>query len=128
MELTPQRPGQIPGEIGGRQQIERYGAAGFRVSGIVFHGPVLIFPDHTILWEAASPTLEGLAPFIEAGGIELILLGLGRRGAPVKPDLRAALKAKGIGIEAMDTGAACRTYSVLLAEDRLVAAALLLPV
>jgi uncharacterized protein len=89
---------------------------------------VLIFPDHTILWEVAAPTLEGLTPLIEAGGIELILLGLGRRGAPVKADLRAALKAKGIGIEAMDTGAACRTYSVLLAEDRLVAAALLLPV
>jgi uncharacterized protein len=124
MELTP----QIPNEVGGRQQIERYGAGGFRISGIVFHGPVLIFPDHTILWEAAAPTIEGLAPLTEAGGIELILLGLGRRGAPVKPDLRAALKARGIGIEAMDTGAACRTYSVLLAEDRLVAAALLLPV
>jgi uncharacterized protein len=124
MELTP----QIPSEVGGRQQIERYGAGGFRVSGIVFHGPVLIFPDHTILWEQAVPTLEGLAPLIDAGGIELILLGLGRRGAPIKSDLRAALKAKGIAVEAMDTGAACRTYSVLLAEDRLVAAALLLPV
>jgi uncharacterized protein len=128
MELTPQNPGQISSEVGGRQQIERYGTGGFRVSGIVFHGPVLIFPDHTILWEAAEPTLEGLAPLIDAGGIELILLGLGRRGAPVKSDLRAALKAKGIAVEAMDTGAACRTYSVLLAEDRLVAAALLLPV
>ena len=39
--------------------------------------------------------------------------------------LRAALKTRGIGVEAMDTGAACRTYNVLLAEDRLVAAALL---
>jgi uncharacterized protein len=124
MELTP----QIPNEVGGRQQIERYGAGGFRVSGIFFPGPVLIFPDHTTLWETAAPTLEGLTPLVAAGGIELILLGLGRRGAPVKPDLRAALRAKGIGIEAMDTGAACRTYSVLLAEDRLVAAALLPPV
>ncbi|HWD60523.1 MAG TPA: Mth938-like domain-containing protein [Stellaceae bacterium] len=121
MELTPQAPA-------GRQLIERYGAAGFRVSGVVFAGPVLVFPDHTILWEAAAPTLDGLAPLIEAGGIELILLGLGRHGAPVVPALRAALKAKGIGIEAMDTGAACRTYSVLLAEDRLVAAALLPPI
>ena len=40
--------------------------------------------------------------------------------------LRAALKAHGIAVEAMDTGAACRTYNVLLAEDRRVAAALLL--
>jgi len=125
MELTPSAPGN---PLGGRQLIERYGAAGFRVSGVVFAGPVLVFPDRTILWENAAPTLESLAPIIAAGGIELILLGLGRRGAPVAPGLRAALKARGIGVEAMDTGAACRTYNVLLAEDRLVAAALLPPV
>jgi uncharacterized protein len=118
MELTAQ-------SAAGRQLIERYSAAGFRVSGIVFSGPVLVFPDHTLAWETATPTLEGLAPVIVTGGIELILLGLGRRGAPVAPSLRAALKAHGIGIEAMDTGAACRTYNVLLAEDRRVAAALL---
>lgn len=70
-------------------------------------------------------SVEGLAPLIERGGIELALLGLGRRGAPVTPALRAALKVHGIGVEAMDTGAACRTYNVLLGEDRLVAAALL---
>jgi len=118
MELTPNPPG-------GRQVIERYGATGFRVSGVVYAGPVLVFPDRTILWEAATPSLGGLAPVLAQGGIELILIGLGKRGAPVAPDLRAALKAHGIGVEAMDTGAACRTYNVLLAEDRLVAAALL---
>jgi uncharacterized protein len=121
VELTPSAPV-------GRQLVERYGAAGFRVSGIVYAGPVLVFPDHTILWEAATPTLEGLAPLIEAGGIELILVGLGRRGTPVAASLRAALKARGIGIEAMDTGAACRTYNLLRAEDRRVAAALLPPI
>jgi uncharacterized protein len=121
MELTPSAPV-------GRQLIERYGASGFRVGGVIYAGPVLVFPDHTILWEAATPSLEGLAPLIEAGGIELILLGLGRRGAPVTSSLRAALKAHGIGIEAMDTGAACRTYNVLLAEERRVAAALLPPI
>ena len=125
MELTPTA---ADAKFPGRQLIERYGAAGFRVSGVVFTGPVLVFPDHTILWQAAAATLEGLAPLVEAGGIELILLGLGRRGAPVAPALRAALKARGIGVEAMDTGAACRTYNVLLAEDRLVGAALLPPI
>jgi uncharacterized protein len=123
MELTPNPPGV--NSLGGRQLIERYGAAGFQVSGVVFTGPVLVFPEQTIPWEAARPTIEGLAPLIAHGGIELILLGLGRRGAPARPDLRAALKAHGIGVEAMDTGAACRTYNVLLAEDRRVAAALL---
>ncbi|HTZ34779.1 MAG TPA: Mth938-like domain-containing protein [Stellaceae bacterium] len=119
---TPENP------AASRQTIERYSAAGFRVSGVVFAGPVLVFPHLTIAWEAAAATLEALAPVIEHGGIELVLLGLGRRGRPVAPPLRAALKARGIGIEAMDTGAACRTYNVLLAEDRLVAAALLPPI
>jgi len=109
----------------GRQSIERYSPAGFRVSGVVFAGPVLVFPDRTIPWKEAAPTIEGLAPVLNHGGVELILLGLGRRGAAVAMTLRAALKTCGIGVEAMDTGAACRTYNVLLAEDRLVAAALL---
>jgi uncharacterized protein len=121
VELTPSAPV-------GRQLIERYSASGFRVSGVVYAGPVLVFPDHTVLWETATPTLEGLAPLVAAGGIELILLGLGRRGAPVAASLRAALTVHGIGVESMDTGAACRTYNVLLAEDRLVAAALLPPI
>ena len=47
---------------------------------------------------------------------------------PVAASLRAWLKSGGIALEAMDTGAACRTYNVLLAEDRRVAAALLTPV
>jgi uncharacterized protein len=47
---------------------------------------------------------------------------------PVAAALRASLKLKGIAVEAMDTGAACRTYNLLLAEDRRVAAALMPPV
>jgi uncharacterized protein len=125
MELTPQHGST---SLGGRQLIERYGASGFRVSGVIFTGPVLVFPERTILWENAAPTIEGLAPVIAEGGIELVILGLGRRGAPAAPTLRAALKAHGIGVEAMDTGAACRTYNVLLAEDRRVAAALMPPI
>ena len=56
-----------------------------------------------------------------------LLLGCGARMMPVSPTLRQALKSVGISLEAMDTGAACRTYNVLLAEDRRVAAALLRP-
>ena len=125
MELTPQ---DDPSALGGRQLIERYSAGGFRVSGVIYAGPVLVFPERTILWENAAATVEALAPVIAEGGIELVILGLGRRGAPAAPVLRAALKARGIGVEAMDTGAACRTYNVLLGEDRRVAAALLPPI
>jgi uncharacterized protein len=118
MELTPLSET-------GRQIIERHGAAGFRVSGAVHLGPVLVFPDQTIPWEHPAMTEEGLAPVVAHGGIELLLLGLGRSGALVAPALRAALKAHGIAVEAMATGAACRTYNVLVGEDRRVAAALL---
>ena len=112
----------------GRQVIERYAASGFRISGAIFTGPVLVFPDVTLVWAEAALTAESLVPVVEHGGVELLLIGLGRRVAPVAADLRAALKANGIVIEGMDTGAACRTYNVLLAEERRVAAALLPPI
>jgi uncharacterized protein len=121
VELTPLIPP-------GRQVIERYAASGFRVSGAIYAGPVLVFPDVTLVWAEAALTAESLAPVVEHGEVELLLLGLGRRTGPVASDLRAALKASGIVIEAMDTGAACRTYNVLLGEERRVAAALLPPV
>jgi uncharacterized protein len=120
MDLTPLvQPGQ--------QFIERYGPTGFRVSGIVYLGPVLVFPDRTVAWAEATISEVALAPVVEHGGVELLLIGLGRRMAPVGPGIRTALRARGITIEAMETGAACRTYNVLLGEDRRVAAALLPP-
>jgi len=114
----------------GRQVVERYAASGFRVSGVIYSGPVLVFPDRTISWDAASAsdvTWESLAPVIEHGGMEILLLGLGRSASAVPAEVRTALRAAGIRLEAMDTGAACRTYNVLVAEDRRVAAALILP-
>ncbi len=123
MDLTP-----VAGA--GRQIIERYAASGFRVSGVIYHGPILVFPDLTVVWGAASApdvTWETLAPVIEHGGVEILLLGLGRTTSAVPAALRAALRAARIALEPMDTGAACRTYNVLVAEDRRVAAALIPP-
>jgi len=59
--------------------------------------------------------------------VRILLLGLGRRMETLAGALRAELRRAGIAVEAMDTGAACRTYNVLLAEDREVAAALIPP-
>ena len=123
MDLTPVAPV-------GRQIIERYAASGFRVSGVIYHGPILVFPDLTVVWEAASAsdvTWETLAPVLDRGGVEILLLGLGRSTGAVPAALRTALRAARIAVEAMDTGAACRTYNVLVAEDRRVAAALIPP-
>jgi uncharacterized protein len=121
MELTPVFPG-------GRQVIEGYGASGFRVAGVLYARSILVFPDATLEWPVSrieEVTLQALRPVLERGGTEILLLGCGARMQPVPAALRQALKAAGIGLEAMDTGAACRTYNVLLAEDRRVAAALL---
>ena len=123
MELTPVIPS-------GRQVIESYGPRGFRVSGIAYAHAILVFPDLTLDWAVAgiaAVTAETLRPVIERGGTEILLLGCGARMTPVPAATRQALKAAGVSLEPMDTGAACRTYNVLLGEDRRVAAALLPP-
>ncbi len=124
MDLTPLVPA-------GRQVIERYGASGFRIAGVIWRGPVLVFPDLTVRWTAPRTdgvSEESLKPVVEHGGVQILLLGLGGRMSAVTRELRAALRQAGISLEPMDTGAACRTYNVLLSEDRRVAAALLPPV
>jgi uncharacterized protein len=113
-----------------RQVIERYAPGGFRITGVVWRGSVLVFPDLTQEWpvaEAALVTSASLQPVIEHGGVQILLLGLGRHMAPVSRELRGALRQAGIVIEPMDTGAACRTFNTLVSEDRRVAAALIPP-
>lgn len=120
----------IPLRAPGRQLIERYGPSGFRVAGVIHPGPILVFPDRTLAWTAtcaAAVTWESLLPVVEHGAVEILLIGLGRRNEATAPPLRTALRRAGIAVEAMDTGAACRTYNALLAEDRQVAAALIPP-
>jgi uncharacterized protein len=121
MDVTPLIPA-------GRQVIEGYGAGGFRVSGALYAGSVLVFVDRTELWSVGSlaeATLERFAPVLARGDIEILLLGCGARMGMVPSALRQGLRAGGIVVDAMDTGAACRTYNVLLAEERRVAAALI---
>ncbi|HWA43236.1 MAG TPA: Mth938-like domain-containing protein [Hypericibacter adhaerens] len=123
MDMTPLIPA-------GRQIVESYGHRRFRVSGTLHEGSVLVFPDRTLAWpvaEAAGANPENLLTVSEAGragAIELLLLGCGLKMTLVPSSLRAALREAGVVIEPMDTGAACRTYNVLMAEGRRVAAAL----
>ena len=120
MDVTPVIPA-------GRQLIKGYGDLGFTISGTRWEGSVLVFPDQTVPWNAASladVTEESLAPVLAARP-QLLLLGCGVSMVPVPQALRLALRSAGITLEIMDTGAACRTFNVLLAEDRLVAAALI---
>ena len=113
----------------GRQVVDSYGRNGFHVSGVAYEGAILVTAEATVAWPVSSlteVTLDSLSALFDRG-IEILLLGCGPRMVPVPPALRAALKAKGMVVDAMDTGAACRTYNVLLAEERRVAAALLPP-
>lgn len=122
MEITP----TIPED---RQVIESYGEGRFQISGARHTGSVLVFPGRTLAWDVAAMdrlSLESLAPIIEATPpVEILLVGCGARLTPLTGALRAALREHGIGCDAMDTGAACRTFNVLLAESRRVAAALI---
>ena len=113
----------------GRQIIQSYGDGGFRISGARHVGSVLIFPAQTVSWPVALPedmTLDSLAAIALAEPkVEFLVLGTGPQLRGLSPALRRHFRELGIAIDVMDTGAACRTYNVLLAEERRVAAALI---
>jgi uncharacterized protein len=92
-------------------------------------GSLLVFPDRALNWpvtKASELTLESLSDVLEAAGsVELLLLGMGGSIAFIDNAIREAIRAKGISLDVMDTGAACRTYNVLLSEERRVAAAVI---
>lgn len=120
----------MPATVTARPVIESYGGGGFRVGGVRHGGSLLVLPERCIAWPVVGVediTLDSLAALWADGGkaADLVLIGGGAALWPVPPDLRLGLKAKGLVVEAMDTGAACRTYNVLLAEQRRVAAAIL---
>jgi uncharacterized protein len=113
-----------------RQVVQGYAPGGFRVSDAEWWGPILVFPTRTVSWGVSSLadlTAESFAPVRDADDppIELLLIGTGRKQALLPSKLRQAIRALGFSIEIMDTGAACRTYNVLIGEERRVAAALL---
>jgi uncharacterized protein len=124
VDLTPLIPA-------GRQIVESYGEGRFRVTGAVYEGSILVFPGRTLPWPVASmaqldpASLAQVVAEGQAGNTDLLLLGCGARMAMIPADLRQHLRAAGVVIETMDTGAACRTYNVLMADGRRVAAALI---
>ena len=122
MDLTPAVPS-------GRQLIEGYRPGGFRIAGVQHAGSVLVLPARTLPWPVAAPeaiTAASLAPITATEPpVELLIIGLGPRFGPIAAELRATLRGHGISVEAMATDAACRTYNILLTEDRRVAAALI---
>lgn len=118
-------------EFDGEQPpIDGYAPAGFRVGGAFIDGAVLLTRQGAQSWRAgpsaAALDAEAAAPLAAlAAEIDILLIGLGPEIAPAPAAFRAALEASGLRYDAMATPAACRTYNVLLTEERRVAAALL---
>ncbi|RWK43001.1 Mth938-like domain-containing protein [Mesorhizobium sp.] len=113
----------------GRAPIEAYGNGGFRFADMSHRGSLLCLPSGIYGWEPADPLALTAADFAkllnEADQVEILLVGAGKDLRPLPAALRATLKAAGIAADPMSTGAAVRTYNVLLAENRAVAAALI---
>lgn len=122
MDLLP----RIPSD---RQVINAYGDGGFRITGKHWTESVLVFPGQTLSWgipDITAMTAESLEPVFGVDpAVELLLIGCGPSMVFINKDLRAVIRARGLVIEAVDTGAACRTYNLLMGEGRRVAAALI---
>lgn len=122
-------PEALAGFVPGRHAIDAYGRGGFRFAGMSHRGSILILPSGIHAWPVQDPkdiSAASLAPILrEAPGIEFLLIGTGIDIVPLPDRLRAPFREAGISIDTMQTGAAARTYNVLLAEERRVAAALI---
>lgn len=114
-----------------RVPIDAYGNGGFRFADISHRGPLLALPSGMHAWndlsgvkaEALQPTCFQVV-FAEADRFQFLLLGTGAEHIFANADLQQAFAEHTIGLETMSTGAACRTYNILLGEGRPVAAAL----
>jgi uncharacterized protein len=118
------------GFLPGQWPIDGYGAGGFQFGGMSHRGSILALPSGIRIWAASTPadiTPETLAAVFaeEKGLIEHLLVGTGDALRPLSQPVRDALRAVGIRAEPMATGAAARTYNILVGERRRVAAALL---
>lgn len=115
-----------------QQIIQSYASRVFKVSGEVYDTPLIVMPDSVQEWEidgisdVSSLTLDHFQYFMDnVDHFDVILLGCGVDMAFLSAELRGELKAEGLCVDSMTTGAACRTYNVLMAEGRRVICALL---
>lgn len=112
----------------GRAPLDAYGNGGFRFADMSHRGSLLCLPSGIHGWEPGDVAKLGEADFslilAEADDIDILLVGTGTELRPLPPALRQRFREASISADPMSTGAAVRTYNVLLAEDRAVAAAL----
>jgi uncharacterized protein len=118
---APHLPRQAP--------IDAYGDGGFRFGGMSHRGSLLCFPDGIWAWpvnsiaELSGSALE--AAFDRAGSLDFFLIGAGRDPWVLSEGLRSRFRELSLSVDSMPTGAAVRTYNILLAENRRVGAGLI---
>jgi uncharacterized protein len=117
------------GFVPGRFAIDAYGRGGFRFAEMSHRGPILALPSGIHRWpvaEGAALTAPDFDPVIaEKDAIDVLLVGTGDLPRLLSEDIRWLMRDARIGVDVMATGAAARTYNIMLGEKRRVAAALL---
>lgn len=113
----------------GRPPIDAYGNGGFRFADMSHRGSILCLPSGVHGWDVVEdqPLTMDLFKRVlaETRDIEFLLVGTGLSIRPLPAELKTALRAANVSSDPMSTGAAVRTYNVMLAESRAVAAALI---
>lgn len=122
MDITPLIPS-------GKKIITGYGEGAFKINNDPHTGSIIITTDLVLGWhisEFKDLTPESLSILFEnVRNTEIVIIGCGLQHQRLQSDIYSAFRSKNISVEIMSTGAACRTYNVLLGEGRHVAAALI---
>jgi len=110
-------------------QIDAYGNSGFRFGGMSHRGSLLCLHDGIWAWPVTDvrevTTLSLEMVFAQAADLHVFIVGAGRDPWRIPDQLRQRFRDAGISVDAMTTGAAVRTYNILLAENRRVGAGLI---
>ena len=112
----------------GRQLIESYGDGAFKISGVVYNAPVIVFPESCFspdYFEADESNFRLLREVFQTTYSPSVLLyGTGKNISLIPEIEKEFVRQQNCVLDIMNTGAACRTFNVLCAEDRRVAAVL----
>jgi uncharacterized protein len=122
-------PSPLAGYVPGQHQLDAYGRGGFRFAGMSHVGSILALPSGIGAWHptnarALTPS-DFDAVFTSEPAVEFLIVGTGNDLFPMPESIRARFRAAGISLDQMQTGAAARTYNVLVAEGRRAGAALI---
>ena len=106
----------------GQPPVDSYGPGFFRIDNAIVEGALIISPDGMVPWAG----LDDLTPLIGlVDRVDVVFIGMGADIAPLPKSIAAKLELAGVPYEVMNSARACRTYNILLSEERRVALAVL---